>query len=312
MYYIFVRFFPQFTSSFPIDQFKDLPEDEIETALRAAVEAQGPSDAAMTEQMNSARNEALKRSPGCPVPSRHPPLPVTPAMRNYAQIRDALIPPTNEAALEQLLINKLAWMKWITRPCLWNWDFGKQHVLVTVATAEMAGKVLAELSKTFGTPKRLRRYGITGVLAFGIVEEASLSAGDQVAWNRDLRKREATFDDSNDRSTLMQMCRETVELVGRLSPQHDARQPTEDTPPILDRDDERQGQSSTPTPNEVERWLIPTTLTDMANRLGNVSSMKVKTILHYYGLKHAGNRQAWTVRLDKMPSNFREKLEKVQ
>lgn len=218
MFYIFVRFFPKFTSSFPIDRFKDLPEDEIETALRAAVDAGGPSDAAMIEQMNSARNEALKRSPARAAPSRHIALAITPAIREYRQKRDALRTPTNVASLE-LLLNKLAEMKWIPRPCAWNWDFLKQHVLESVDTEEVARKVLAELSPLFSSRQQLQEYGIPGVLAFGIVEEASLSAGVQVAWNRDLRKRKATFDDPNDRSTLMQMCRETVELVGRLSPQ---------------------------------------------------------------------------------------------
>jgi hypothetical protein len=56
------------------------------------------------------------------------------------------------------------------------------------------------------------------------------------------------------------------------------------------------------------QWLIPTSLADLANRLANMSVRKVKSYLKQYGLKEAGNRQLWTVRLDLLPSNVREQL----
>jgi hypothetical protein len=60
-------------------------------------------------------------------------------------------------------------------------------------------------------------------------------------------------------------------------------------------------------------WLIPMPLAEMANRLGNIGTKKVKALLKPYGLKkHAGNRQLWTVRLDAMPQNQRKKLEAVK
>jgi len=59
-----------------------------------------------------------------------------------------------------------------------------------------------------------------------------------------------------------------------------------------------------------EEWLHPTSLVDMANRLGNVGVRKIRTMLKPYELKSAGNRQTWTVRIDTMPKNMREALEK--
>jgi hypothetical protein len=58
-----------------------------------------------------------------------------------------------------------------------------------------------------------------------------------------------------------------------------------------------------------EQWLIPTTLADLANRLGNIGTKKARTILKPYGLKACGNRQSFSVRLDGMPTNIRTKLE---
>jgi hypothetical protein len=57
-------------------------------------------------------------------------------------------------------------------------------------------------------------------------------------------------------------------------------------------------------------WLLPMSLQDIANRLGNVGLSKAKSMLMPYDLKNAGNRQLWTCRLDTMPKNMRERLEK--
>lgn len=66
-----------------------------------------------------------------------------------------------------------------------------------------------------------------------------------------------------------------------------------------------------PAPPMEGNWLIPTTLADMANRLGNVGTKKLRTMLLPYQLRqHGENRQLWTVRLDDMPTNIREKLER--
>lgn len=59
----------------------------------------------------------------------------------------------------------------------------------------------------------------------------------------------------------------------------------------------------------AQRWLRPMSLADLANRLGNITTDKARTILKEYGLKNAGNRQTWTVRLDTMPANLRARLE---
>mgnify|MGYP000857586188 CR=1 FL=1 len=61
---------------------------------------------------------------------------------------------------------------------------------------------------------------------------------------------------------------------------------------------------------EPGNWLPATSMADLANRLGNVGIKKARTTLKQYGLKQAGNRQAWTVCLDGMPKNIREQLEK--
>jgi hypothetical protein len=61
----------------------------------------------------------------------------------------------------------------------------------------------------------------------------------------------------------------------------------------------------------AEEWLIPRTLTNIANRLGNITPKKAKILLKPYELKTTENRQLWTVRLDKMPLNIRRQLEKA-
>lgn len=68
-----------------------------------------------------------------------------------------------------------------------------------------------------------------------------------------------------------------------------------------------QDSPGSPTPPEGE-WLIETSLADIANRLGNIDPRSAKKMLMVYGLKRGGNRQRWTVRLDGMPKNFRDKL----
>lgn len=60
---------------------------------------------------------------------------------------------------------------------------------------------------------------------------------------------------------------------------------------------------------EREEWSVPMPLTELANRLNNISPRKARTILKPYGLKPAGNRQSWTVRLDTMPGNIRHQIE---
>lgn len=68
-------------------------------------------------------------------------------------------------------------------------------------------------------------------------------------------------------------------------------------------------QPAAPAVETVGEWLTPPmTLTNMANRLGNCDPRKVKSILRPYGLRTAGNRQLWTVRLDIMPPNQAKKL----
>lgn len=58
-----------------------------------------------------------------------------------------------------------------------------------------------------------------------------------------------------------------------------------------------------------EVWLFPPLpLADIANRLGNITTRKAKGLLTLYGLKNNGNRQLWTVRLDQMPPDIRERL----
>lgn len=66
-------------------------------------------------------------------------------------------------------------------------------------------------------------------------------------------------------------------------------------------------EPSPPLPPEGE-WHPGFSLADAANRLGNVGRGKAKTILTPYGLRQSGNRQTWTVRLDAMPKNLRDKL----
>lgn len=57
-----------------------------------------------------------------------------------------------------------------------------------------------------------------------------------------------------------------------------------------------------------EEWSSPTTLKEMAGRLG-VREKAAKSQLKPYGLKnHNGNRQSWTVCFDRMPSEMRKKL----
>ena len=62
--------------------------------------------------------------------------------------------------------------------------------------------------------------------------------------------------------------------------------------------------------NETADWSQPMSLADLANRLDNITPKKAKTLLKPYGLRHEppGNRQSWTVRLDMMPGDMREKL----
>jgi len=69
-------------------------------------------------------------------------------------------------------------------------------------------------------------------------------------------------------------------------------------------------EAATDSPTTGE-WLTPVSLIDIANRLGNIGLQKARTMLKRYGLKPAGNRQLWTVRLDTMPTNIRSKLERA-
>jgi hypothetical protein len=56
---------------------------------------------------------------------------------------------------------------------------------------------------------------------------------------------------------------------------------------------------------------IPMSLTDFAVRLNNVTIRKVKIILKQFDLRQFGdNRQLFTVRLDTMPANMREAIER--
>jgi len=59
------------------------------------------------------------------------------------------------------------------------------------------------------------------------------------------------------------------------------------------------------------QWSIPTSLTKLANALGNCGYRKAKSMLRPYGLKNIINRQNWTVRLDLMPSNLRKEIERA-
>lgn len=55
-------------------------------------------------------------------------------------------------------------------------------------------------------------------------------------------------------------------------------------------------------------WISPTTLTDLAKRLGNCSAIEARTLLRPYGLRGAGGKHLWTVRTDAMPAGLRKKL----
>lgn len=71
-------------------------------------------------------------------------------------------------------------------------------------------------------------------------------------------------------------------------------------------DDERPGAK---TPAAVDGdWLTPMPLVELANRLGNIGTRKARSILKPHGLKNAGNRQLWTVRLDGMTAEMVRKL----
>lgn len=57
------------------------------------------------------------------------------------------------------------------------------------------------------------------------------------------------------------------------------------------------------------RWLFPpTTLVELRLRLGLSSEKKVKACLKRFGLRVAGNRQLWTVKLDGMDQDMERKL----
>lgn len=60
-------------------------------------------------------------------------------------------------------------------------------------------------------------------------------------------------------------------------------------------------------------WLMPPmSLAEMANRVGNSDTRKIKALLTPHGLQKypASNRQSWTVRIDLMPQTLRDHLTK--
>jgi hypothetical protein len=56
-------------------------------------------------------------------------------------------------------------------------------------------------------------------------------------------------------------------------------------------------------------WSHPMTLKELATKLGNLTIDKARPTLKRYGLRKAGGRQSWEVRLDTMPRNVRAKFE---
>lgn len=57
-------------------------------------------------------------------------------------------------------------------------------------------------------------------------------------------------------------------------------------------------------------WLSPPVpLAVLANRLGNITTKNARSILKPHGLKNAGNRQLWKVRLDGMDDRMRRQVE---
>ncbi len=56
-------------------------------------------------------------------------------------------------------------------------------------------------------------------------------------------------------------------------------------------------------------WSTPMSKTEMATRLGNLSPDKFKTFAEFHGIRQAGNRQLWHIRLDKMDMATRHRIE---
>jgi hypothetical protein len=162
-FYVFYRLWPGFTGAFPVEQFNDFPDDQIESELRKAADDRGPSDEAIMEthrarsraQLDGVLDSGRRRS-SLPMP------PIT-----GQQLEEWLRQRRKEDADARarvgektlLLIRKLQSLRWLRAPVLWDWGFRKRIVIVSVDDEADAKLLVEALNTKYKDDPRRPRFG---------------------------------------------------------------------------------------------------------------------------------------------------------
>lgn len=204
--YVFCRFWEFFTERFPYERFNDLDESEIKAQLRAAAEADGPSDDAIIEWLKESSQRALRGSPSPgPRPKRPTPL-EAPKIREYQAKRE---PPKNV----QLLVRKLQFMGWLRSPVMWGRGFVQRHILAVAPSKAIARAVADRLAAGMD----VRAYHTLGCPRFGVIEAASLPESQQLSFQLQADTNKAKAQDPEATATLFELTRRALDLVARAS-----------------------------------------------------------------------------------------------
>ncbi|HOA75965.1 MAG TPA: hypothetical protein PL151_19535 [Phycisphaerae bacterium] len=196
-----------------------------------------------------------------------------------------------------------------------NWSPSDMLLLAEAPDAEIAAKAAEELQKGVYLAELIENIPFR----FGHRPSAEISAARREYFRQTLKGRIERLNPL-ERVVVEQIAPLAQRIVGLLLQDGEPEQPLRLARPIADPQVSGEetlspsNGSTAPHPDDDSHlgprqtagdWLTPPiSLADMANRLGNIGRRKARSTLKQYGLKPAGNRQLWTVRLDEMPAEM--------
>jgi len=166
-FYVFVRWWPYFTSSFPFERFNELSEEDIEDQLRAVADQCGPPDDTIREQKAAAALLGRRQS-ASPDP-QYPPVPrVKPTVKmqewSGKQAAGKAIAAGSEPTITQrqypFLVEKMQYLGWLRGPVLWAWQFRRRYVVLSTPSKQKAKDIASALTRRFAHHVDNPHFGI--------------------------------------------------------------------------------------------------------------------------------------------------------